>query len=330
MFINSCHIYYKQASADPIFPADFKWPPGSDLWINNDSRARPLACIDWIEVCTHDGICTEPYKDNEDVDENFVFTKYALNKSNAFHSIEFRGATGLDAQYKIKDDTSSPLSQDPPQWILESWRLFNTQLSRVQYDALDIANGTGWDNTLYVPKMPRWVRGKMCDIFTFQVPKGDDNIRIGIYILILTGPLVVFLLGRETSYEFSEKRKESGHFDDLKLIGIEWSVRWLKTLFTRTHDVLPRVLDQNNNDATREEGREVDVGADDVPNYGATDSSAQPDAPIGSADNETVDVSDSQDQANVRHDPEESTSSMLRPEAKRLDEPSQQPEDAQP
>ena len=98
MFINSCRIFYKEASDDPIFPADRKWPDDPDLWTNNDSRARPLACIDWIEVCTPGGSCAPPYEDALDVDESYVFTRYALNKSTAYYSIVSRGATGLDAQ----------------------------------------------------------------------------------------------------------------------------------------------------------------------------------------------------------------------------------------
>ena len=223
MFINSCRIFYKDVSSDPIFPADRRWPRNPDLWTNNDSRGRPLACIDWIEVCSPQGKCSPPYEDDDLNDKNFVFTRYALNKSTTFNAIEFRGATGLDAQDKIKDDTSMPLSKDPPQWIVESWSLFNTSISRVQYDALDIANGTGWDNEpRYDQKMPPWAQGNVCHIFTFQLPKGFDNIRIWPTIGILAIPLVLLLTGMETSHEFDEEKKKTGYFGNNKLLGVEW------------------------------------------------------------------------------------------------------------
>ena len=178
MFINSCRIFYKEGSSDPIFPADRRWPRNPDLWVNNDSRARPLACIDWIETCTHDGAC---YPHNEDLgehDENYAFASYALDRSTAYDAVQFQGANSLDAQIKIKDDTSLPLDKD--QWILESWALFNASLARAQYDALDIANGTGWDKDprYYEQKLPEWAQEHMCGRFTFQLPKGYDNIRI--------------------------------------------------------------------------------------------------------------------------------------------------------
>ena len=139
MFINSCRLFYKESSQDPIFPADLQDFDG--LWVNRDSRARPLACIDWIEACPYQGACQDSYRTNQDNDKDFVFTRHALNQSSSFHAIEFRGATGLDAQYRIEDYVSLPLARDPPQWIVESWNLFNASLARIQYDALDIVTG---------------------------------------------------------------------------------------------------------------------------------------------------------------------------------------------
>ena len=270
MFISSCRLFYKEACDDPIFPADYKWPPGSDLWINNDSRARSLACVDWIEVCTHDGRCLPPYQEGQNVDENYVFTRFALNKSTAFHSIYFRGATGLDAQYKVEGDTSLPLAQDPPQWVVESWRLFNTSLSRIQYDALDIANGTSWDKSpLYVQKMPRWVQGKLCGIFTFQLPKGYDNVRIGVEIAVLLIPVAAYLMGWQTKEEFSEEKKRSGHFDGMTLIGIEWLAKRLKTRTARKHKRLSEEAEQNPQHADQATESQADPESLNGPNYGS-------------------------------------------------------------
>lgn len=231
MFINSCRIFYEEASEDPIFPADRR-RPNTDLWTNNDSRARPLACIDWIETCPYQGKCGPPYAgDGDQRDERGqklskfdVFTRYAMNKSTTFHAIEYQGATGLDAQYKIKDDTSLPLSNGHPQWIIESWSLFNTSLARIQYDAFDIANGTSHDSApLYVPKMPARFQDEMCGIFTFQIPKGYNNFRIWQYILLgIALPLVVVGLTTPTSVKFSDEKMESGYFEGMTLLFAEW------------------------------------------------------------------------------------------------------------
>jgi cation diffusion facilitator CzcD-associated flavoprotein CzcO len=132
MFINTAKVYYSHESDDWIFPAR---PPeqGEDerLWTNNDSRARPLACIDRIELCTYDGVCAPPYdtdKTKHDgtarhatdridnvTDKYYEFARYVLNKSTIYHAIQSRGATGLDAEYKIRGDTSLALSEDPAQ-----------------------------------------------------------------------------------------------------------------------------------------------------------------------------------------------------------------------
>lgn len=222
MFINSCKILYEASSDDWIFPAQAK-RHNSTLWWNIDSRARPLACIDWIEICRNSTTCTSPDMDDPEAELTYDFTRFALNKSTAFHAIEFRGATGLDAQYKIQGDTSLPLSSDPTQWVVESWSLFNTSLSRIQYDAFDIANGTnGDDQAMYVEKMPPRVRGKMCGLFTFQPPKGYKNVRlVPMFLFGILLPFIVWLMALETKTEFSEEKKRSGWFHGMKLIVLE-------------------------------------------------------------------------------------------------------------
>ena len=247
MFINSCRIFYRKGSIDPIFPADKPWPRDPSLFTNNDSKARPLVCIDWLEVCTNDGKhCFPPYENLQNNDTDFIFTQYALNKSTIFHGIEFQGANGLRAQEKIKDDTSLPLDEHPMQWVVESWALFNASLSRIQYDALDIANGTGWDKEpMYDQKMPEWAQGKVCGIYKFQLPKGFGNIRIWPTFLVLLVPLALVLMGTETKIEFDEENKRSGYFPDHKLMGIEWLFWRLKTYGSRTKPtgVAPRAAD---------------------------------------------------------------------------------------
>ena len=298
MFINACHIYYKESSEDPIFPAKGQF---DDMWTNLDSRARPLACVDWIDACFDDGDCRPPYTKDLDLDERFVFMRYALNKSTAFHSIEFQGASGLDAQSKIQDYESLPLSKDPPQWMLESWKLFNTSLARIQYDALDIANGTNSDREpLYSPGMDStWMHGKLCHKFVFQVPKGYDNIRILPVIFLLLIPFALWQLAIERKsngnssegtdsdegipanreapagqdMDFSEKQKNSICFEGLKPIRAEeicWNIAaWCSKRFSRSKDKRSRRSEQVSDDAeVGEQGEAGPLLPQSRPSYG--------------------------------------------------------------
>ncbi|KAK3686689.1 hypothetical protein LTR37_019569 [Vermiconidia calcicola] len=240
MFINSCRIYYKEDSDDRIFPADRRWARNPELWTNNDSRARPLACIDWTEVCTHQGTCVPPYQDDQDGDEHYMFTRFALNKSTAFHAIEFRGAAGLDAQYKIRGDTSLPLSRDPPQWITESWGLFN---------ALALAG---------------------------PIPAGWDNIRIWPTIGLLAIPLIFWLMGIETGEEFSEEKKKTGYFRGNKLLGIEWVIWQLSTYIAEFWHRQLDGTDQGSHDASTQGQAGGDNQHPAHPaNYGSTSATSQ-------------------------------------------------------
>ena len=272
LFINSCRIFYKEESSDPIFPAEGRWPRDPNLWTNYDSRARPLACIDWIEVCPSQGRCRPPYEDEEDHGKTYVFTRYALNKSTTFHTIEFRGATGLDAQDRIQGDTSLPLDKDPPQWIVESWGLFNTSLSRVQYDALDIANGTGWDEApRYDQKMPTWAQGNVCGIFKFQLPKGYENIKVGTTFGLCLIPVALLLIGMETRQQFSDEMATTGWFGEDHLIGGEKAMDWLVGLRRRCWRTAKRTIPEVHDTATQNPAGDTESQTDNHGmNYGST------------------------------------------------------------
>jgi hypothetical protein len=247
MFINTCRLFYNESSDDPIFPADKRWRRDPKFWINRDSRARPLACIDWIEVCNRNGTCSPPYEDHEDenheYDLHYAYTRLALNKSTANDGIQFRGATGLDAQSRIERDISLPLSTSPPQWIVESWSLFNTSLARAQYDALDIAIGVGSEKVpsgRYVSQMPDRVEGKLCKTFMFQTPNGYDNVILWPTILILCALAVIWGCGWETKTEFSEEKKQSGYFQDWKLTALGLLLRQIRTCCTGSRSQQPQ------------------------------------------------------------------------------------------
>ena len=220
MFVNSCRIYYKGPSGDPIFPANRQSREFTGLYTNYDSRARPLVCIDWLELCTHSGDCHPIYDDIEAAGPNYLFTRLAMQKSDAFHTIEFRGANGLDAQKKIIDDISLQLPED--QWITQSQALFDASLSRIQHDAWNIAGGFGSKKPNYVSNIPSWAEEQRDRTFTFQVPKGYDNIRIWPTLGILLTPLLVTILGWQTGVEFDQDKKKSEYFGEDTITVLGW------------------------------------------------------------------------------------------------------------
>ena len=220
MFINSCRIYYKGPSEDPIFPANRQSREFTGLYTNYDSRARPLVCIDWLEVCTSKGDCNPIYDDIKDEGSEYLFTRLAMQKSDAFHAIEFRGANGLHAQKQIIDDTSLQLPKD--QWITQSQALFDASLSRIQHDAWNIAGGFGSKKTNYVSNIPSWAEKQRGRVFTFQVHESYDNIRIWPTLGILLIPLIVTILGCQTAEEFDEDKKKSEYFGEDNITVLEW------------------------------------------------------------------------------------------------------------
>ncbi|SMR61827.1 unnamed protein product [Zymoseptoria tritici ST99CH_1E4] len=252
MFVKSCRIFYKKSSEDPIFPARRLYP-GSDLWFNDDSRARPLVCIDWVEICKRKGQCVPTYDETLDGDSDaFVFTRMALNKSSAYYAMVSRGAMGLDAQYRIKDDTSLPLTSQHPQWVEESRNIFQSSLSRVQFDAMDIARGARYDgNKLYTPKTPPKFDGQMCNLFTFRLPKGYHNMAIiPLTLLQFLVPAVLTGFGLQTKVMFSEERQQSPWFKDTNLLFVERIPGMIVRLLQRTPSA--GVLAQDEDDAWNE------------------------------------------------------------------------------
>ena len=170
------------------------------------------------------------------------------------------------------------------QRVVESWALFNASLSRIQYDALDIANGTGWDKEpMYDQKMPEWAQGKVCGIYKFQLPKGFGNIRIWPTFLVLLVPLALVLMGTETKIEFDEENKRSGYFPDHKLMGIEWLFWRLKTYGSRTKptEIAPRAAD-----AQAQAGGSNQQAGGLTRNYGSTVPTPQQPRPQTDHDNQ--------------------------------------------
>jgi hypothetical protein len=176
IFISALRIFYpKQNLQDPIFPADRAFGSGSDPWYwKSDPKARALACIDSIEMCTYDGAKCWPAHDlthggfsDIDLPPEYWYTKLALENSNTYDSIKTRLGDGLVAQGRVSQYQSQDLGENF--WRIEAERLFQTSLARIQYDTWAI--GTGEDqarvlNDGYVDDTPDEA-GNLCGILKF-------------------------------------------------------------------------------------------------------------------------------------------------------------------
>jgi hypothetical protein len=150
---------------------------------------------------------------HKDFGIEYEFVREAFQKSTTFKAIQFRRGAALLAQDVVRDYDSPKLNKDlnhwrdHDQWILESWTLFNTSLSRMQYEALDIAVGLGHENAHYEQDTPSWAQGKFCNRYKFKLPKGYTNINIiaTFGLMLLIG--FVACLSIETGSDFSDDLK---------------------------------------------------------------------------------------------------------------------------
>ncbi|KAJ9615771.1 hypothetical protein H2200_001848 [Cladophialophora chaetospira] len=212
MFITSCRIFYKGKCSDYIFPANLSYGPGDleHLYINPDPRARPLTCVDWIEICTHDEKSCGPLSKENSEDAEYEYVRLALRKSNAFHAIQYGLGAALDASSKIGDFVSQKL--DDAQWVIECQKLFETTLARIQFDALDIATGFGSDmGEVYQEDTPEKAQGKLCSKLKIKLPNGYKNIgEVSLAWSIFT-PCLLYILHLKTRIPFDEEKKKTFH-----------------------------------------------------------------------------------------------------------------------
>lgn len=224
MFVESCRILYEGSSNDLIFPATDKYPDDESYWYNLNRKARPLACVDWAEVCQSNGKCTNIDEESSPHEIEHELVREAMRKSTIFSALQYRLSKSLLAQQCVSDSISKKLSDD--QWILESAALFENSLSRIQHDMYDIAIGFGHEKVpgSYVNATASWVpEGGMCNKYKFRLPHGFSNLRFGTYIAI--GVVLVFfcIMACEwpgADYDDEEQRKCVGQRK--KIVELAW------------------------------------------------------------------------------------------------------------
>ena len=222
IFIAGCRIFYEDKSRDVIFPAlrEYNHEADPGLYINTDARARPLACVDHSEVCTHDEkTCLPAFEETagsipRDEAAQYEFVRLAMRKSNTYHSIRYGLGSALNASTLIADLISKkPVDGDWSQWMIESRSLFRTSLARIQFDALDIAMGIGSEDGHYQNDTASWIKdGALCGIYKCKLPKGYKNMDKTATILTLLLPIILLLLHIDTGVKFDADKKD--HFDD--------------------------------------------------------------------------------------------------------------------
>lgn len=202
IFISSLRILYEDDSSDPIFPADEKFylpgDPEAPPWHrNSDPRARPLACINTIEVCTPDGAScwnvNEPTnnKSISDTSPEYIMLYSALYKTDIYYSFAKRQGRSLLAQKKVSQYFSSSLGDDP--WVdeVESW--VRTALARTSINTWSVASGedsvhAGKGGFIELTKHS----GNLCGMYKFH-PRNYQSLRF-VPLMLLVGSLPLMWL----------------------------------------------------------------------------------------------------------------------------------------
>ncbi|KAF1962029.1 hypothetical protein CC80DRAFT_488398 [Byssothecium circinans] len=227
LFISSLRILYKERSDDPIFPANETWafPGDPKPWFrNSDPRARPLACINTIEVCSPDetmcwNVNAPSNSGIPDETAEFTLLYAALFKTDIYFSIAKRQGRGLQAQKVVAQYFSETLGDDP--WVREVESLVTTSLARTQINAWSVASGEdsvheGKDG--YISLTDKY--GDLCGKFKYN-PLGYHSLRFIPFVVMLCSVPALLLLSLE--WKPIEKRvikilgKAKGVFDDLLL-----------------------------------------------------------------------------------------------------------------
>lgn len=204
LFVSSLRILYSESSDDPIFPADVAVPVSGDskLWYrNSDHRARPLACLNQIEICTPDERLYLPFR-KPDEDTNWEWTPEftllftSLFQTDIFDSIKMPQGRALKAQEAVAGYFSTSLG--PEAWANEVENLVTIAHARSQINAWSVASG---EDSIHEKERYQLVNGteNTCGLFKYR-PQGFATLK-GIpllAVLLLTVALWVFSLESRT------------------------------------------------------------------------------------------------------------------------------------
>jgi hypothetical protein len=259
IFISSLRIFYKKWSDDPMFPADKEvYLPGERKpWFrNSDPRARPLACINYIEVCLGEGKTCWPMNANLPKDASnktispppaFWLMYASLLKTDVYNTIEKRLGRGLIAQSKVSQYFSEALGDH--HWVEEVERLVATLHARTQINTWSIATGEdsiheGKDG--YTLITPEEIYGNLCGMFKYN-PPGYASIHFVPFIFTLLSFPVFLFLSRKWPWSHGMRGTEGGsESPDIQTSGEED----LGTIRPNTGEIDTRAADEGSSSAT--------------------------------------------------------------------------------
>lgn len=195
LFISSLRILYSESSDDPIFPADkaVKVPGDSQTWFrNSDPRARPLACLNQIEICTPDERLCLPFR-KPDIDTNWEWTPEftllytSLYLTDIYDSIKKRQGRALKAQEAVSGYFSTSLGKEA--WANEVENLVAIAHARTQINAWSVASG---EDSIHKNERYVFIDGteKTCGMFKYK-PQGYASLRaVPLFCIIAITPFL--------------------------------------------------------------------------------------------------------------------------------------------
>ncbi|KAF2028253.1 hypothetical protein EK21DRAFT_114027 [Setomelanomma holmii] len=221
IFISSLRILYEKGSNDPIFPADKHWSlPGDDkYWYrNSDARARPLACVETIEVCAPDRKSCRNINDDSGPDDTveLVLLEASLYKTDLYYSFAKRQGRSLLAQKKVSQYFSVGLEDNA--WVDEVKNWVQTSLSRTSMNAWSVASGEdfvhgGRDGFTEVTKP----YGNLCGYYKYN-PRGYQSLRFWPLIVMVGALPALWIL----SWDYTFDRRYCKE-------GFDFTVHWLQS-----------------------------------------------------------------------------------------------------
>jgi len=161
-------------SQDPIFPAEHENNnQPTTYWINNLTRSTVLGVVeerfvrdDWTgEIWSLQNLGSMSESTFKSLGSAVPYLNAALSTSRVLNALQFREGQSLLAQNMISGFISVPLAAE--QWKVEARRIFETTLALLQFDILDIAQGTFAEIEGYVQIGKMW-SAESCHIVKFN------------------------------------------------------------------------------------------------------------------------------------------------------------------